>query len=88
MKDKIVFITGATSGIGKETARGLAQLGSTIVFTTRDELKGEETKDELSNIAKIKNHYINFTRDSTRIDLNLLETAVINLEKNMINSMY
>ena len=49
MKDKIVFITGATSGIGKETARGLAKLGSTIVFTTRDELKGKETKDELIN---------------------------------------
>ena len=36
LKDKIVLITGATSGIGKETARGLAQLGATIVFTTRD----------------------------------------------------
>ena len=49
MKDKTIFITGATSGIGKETARGLARLGSTIIFTTRDELKGKETKDELIN---------------------------------------
>lgn len=47
MKGKIVLITGATSGIGKETARGLAQLGATIVFTTRDKQKGLQTKKEL-----------------------------------------
>ena len=47
MKNKIVLITGATSGIGKETAQGLAKLGATIVFTSRDRLKGEKTKEEL-----------------------------------------
>ena len=47
MKNKIILITGATSGIGKETARGLAKLGAGIVFTTRDILKGEKTKKEL-----------------------------------------
>ena len=47
VKNKIVLITGATSGIGKETALGLAKLGATIVFTTRDNLKGEKTKKEL-----------------------------------------
>ncbi len=47
MKDKIILITGATSGIGTETARGLASLGATIVFTTRDELRGRQTRDEL-----------------------------------------
>ena len=56
LKDKIVLITGATSGIGKETARALAELDATVVFTTRDELKGKNTKDELiksSNNKKI-----------------------------------
>jgi NAD(P)-dependent dehydrogenase (short-subunit alcohol dehydrogenase family) len=47
LKDKIILITGATSGIGKETAKGLAQLGATIVFTTRDQNRGLETKNEL-----------------------------------------
>ena len=47
MKNRIVLITGATSGIGKETALGLAKLGATIVFTTRDNLKGEKIKKEL-----------------------------------------
>lgn len=47
LKDRIVLITGATSGIGKETAIGLAKLGGTIVFSTRDMQRGESTKDEI-----------------------------------------
>jgi len=56
LKNKIVLITGATSGIGKETALGLAKLGATIVFTTRDSLKGEKTRNEL--IAATNNENI------------------------------
>lgn len=55
MKNKIVLITGATSGIGKETARGLARLGATIIFTTRDNLKGEKTKKKLIKSTHNKN---------------------------------
>jgi NAD(P)-dependent dehydrogenase (short-subunit alcohol dehydrogenase family) len=55
LKNKIVLITGATSGIGKETALGLAKLGATIVFTTRDNLKGEKTKKELIATTNNKN---------------------------------
>ena len=55
LKNKIVLITGATSGIGKETALGLAKLGATIVFTTRDNLKGEKTKKELITTTNNKN---------------------------------
>jgi NAD(P)-dependent dehydrogenase (short-subunit alcohol dehydrogenase family) len=47
LKNKIVLITGATSGLGKETALGLARLDATIVFTSRDRLKGEKIRDEL-----------------------------------------
>lgn len=57
MKGKIVLITGATSGLGKETARALARLGATIVMTTRDMQRGELTKHEL--IASTQNKNIN-----------------------------
>lgn len=57
MKGKIIFITGATSGIGKETAEGLAKLGASVVFTSRDIKKGEYVKDEI--ISKTKNNNIN-----------------------------
>ena len=56
MKNKIILITGATSGIGKETALGLAKLGAIIVFTTRNTIKGEKTKKEL--IARTNNKNI------------------------------
>lgn len=40
MQDKICLVTGATSGIGKETALGLAHMGTTVVLTARNKSKG------------------------------------------------
>lgn len=47
MKGKTCLITGATSGIGKETALALGGLEATVVFTARDNEKGRATKKEL-----------------------------------------
>ncbi len=41
MHGKIVLITGGTSGIGRETAVGLAKMGAHIVVTGRDQQRGE-----------------------------------------------
>jgi len=58
MKGKTCLITGATSGIGKETALALGRLGATVVFTTRDKEKGQATKKEL--IERSGNESIDF----------------------------
>jgi NAD(P)-dependent dehydrogenase (short-subunit alcohol dehydrogenase family) len=58
MKGKYCFITGATSGIGKETALSLAHLGATVIFTSRDREKGEEVKKEI--IDKTKNNNVDY----------------------------
>jgi NAD(P)-dependent dehydrogenase (short-subunit alcohol dehydrogenase family) len=41
MNGRICLVTGATSGIGKAAARGLAELGATTVLVTRNPHKGQ-----------------------------------------------
>ncbi len=42
------MITGASSGIGKATALGLAKLGATVVIVSRDRVRGENAIKEIS----------------------------------------
>ena len=46
-KDKVVLITGASSGIGKESAIEFAKLGANIVLVARRKEKLEQVADEL-----------------------------------------
>lgn len=48
MKQKIVFITGATSGIGEGCARKFAAEGADLILNGRNVKKLEELKEELS----------------------------------------
>ena len=43
----VAAVTGATSGLGLATARGLAALGATVHLVVRDEEKGRRVRDEL-----------------------------------------
>jgi NAD(P)-dependent dehydrogenase (short-subunit alcohol dehydrogenase family) len=49
IRDKICIVTGATSGIGKATALGLAQRGATVVLICRNREKAEHVKGEILN---------------------------------------
>jgi NAD(P)-dependent dehydrogenase (short-subunit alcohol dehydrogenase family) len=44
MTGKTVLITGATSGIGHETAAGLLRLGAHVVLVSRNEARGEDAR--------------------------------------------
>ncbi len=47
MEGKVCLITGANSGIGKQTALGLARMGATVVMVCRDKQRGEAAMAEL-----------------------------------------
>lgn len=52
MSNRIALVTGATAGIGKETARGIAETGATVVLVARNKAKGEAVARELKNSTK------------------------------------
>jgi retinol dehydrogenase-14 len=47
MNGKICLVTGASSGIGKATALGLAKMGATVVMVCRDATKGQSALNEI-----------------------------------------
>lgn len=49
MKGKVCVVTGANSGIGKETALALAGMGATVVMAVRSIERGEKAKNEIIN---------------------------------------
>ncbi len=55
MKDKIVVITGANSGIGKETAIALARRGATIVMVCRSKDRGEKARAQIIKASNNEN---------------------------------
>ena len=58
LKDKVYLVTGATSGIGKETATALSAMGGNVVFTARSAKKGEETLKEI--VSRTGNNQTSF----------------------------
>jgi NAD(P)-dependent dehydrogenase (short-subunit alcohol dehydrogenase family) len=58
MLDKIILITGSTDGIGKETARQLAQLGATVIVHGRRADRCEAIRDEVR--AATGNPHVDF----------------------------
>src|SRR6267378_6369800 len=69
MKDKVVMITGANSGIGKAASLALAKMGATVVMVARSKERGEAARSEI--IRKSQNNSV----DLLLADLSSLESV-------------
>jgi NAD(P)-dependent dehydrogenase (short-subunit alcohol dehydrogenase family) len=51
MEGKVCVVTGATGGIGRATARGLAERGATVLLVARDAARGAALREEIARGA-------------------------------------
>jgi NAD(P)-dependent dehydrogenase (short-subunit alcohol dehydrogenase family) len=54
IKGKSCLVTGANTGIGKETAKQIAELGARVTMVCRNEEKGERARQEIIETTKNK----------------------------------
>ena len=66
MDGKVCVITGATSGVGYQAAKRLAQGGAEIVIVCRNPQKGETIRKELNETYGVKPSVV--LADFTRLD--------------------
>jgi NAD(P)-dependent dehydrogenase (short-subunit alcohol dehydrogenase family) len=101
MKGKICIITGSNSGIGKETAIGLAEMGATIVMVVRNQERGERARTEivkqtgnnsvilmicdLSSMSSIRHFAEEFKKKYDRLDA-LINNAGASFSKREVTS--
>jgi NAD(P)-dependent dehydrogenase (short-subunit alcohol dehydrogenase family) len=104
MTNKTVLITGGTSGIGKETALGLARMNATLVIVGRDKEKTERVVDEIKKTAGNDqvSHYLcdmamladvrrlasDFLSDHSRLDVLLNNAGAINAKRDLSQDGY
>ncbi len=58
MKDKIVIITGANRGIGKESAKEIAKLGAKVYMACRSIDSANQAKEEIIRESKNENVFV------------------------------
>ena len=94
---KLILVTGGTSGIGKEIVKKLASSDTTVVFTARSAEKGEEMKKEitqktgknsveyivcdLSSFASIRACAEEFKKSHQRLDVLINNAGVLPQER-------
>ena len=97
LENKVCLITGATNGIGEESAKELNKMGAEIIFIARSEEKGNKLKEQLfkdsgreatmiiadlSSQDQVKNAAENFLDLDKPLDILLNNAGIMNRERN------
>jgi NAD(P)-dependent dehydrogenase (short-subunit alcohol dehydrogenase family) len=69
VKDKVIVITGASSGLGLETARQLAGQGGEIVMIVRDRARGQHAQSQIAETATGKSPVLLIADLSVQADI-------------------
>ena len=92
MKDQIVLVTGANSGMGKATVAKLADMGAKVIMLCRSETRGKQAWDEimqqpgrdvrlmfcdLGSMASIREFAERFKSEYTQLDVLINNAGVI-----------
>jgi NAD(P)-dependent dehydrogenase (short-subunit alcohol dehydrogenase family) len=93
MQGKVVLITGGNTGIGKETAIGLARMGAQVTITSRDPEKGKAAladirraagredvacmRLDLASLASVRAFAAEYLQHHPRLDVLVLNAGLI-----------
>jgi NAD(P)-dependent dehydrogenase (short-subunit alcohol dehydrogenase family) len=104
IKGKTCLITGANTGIGKETTRQIAELGARVVMVCRNKEKGEKARQEivettnnkdidllicdLSSLKNVKQFSEEFFADYTELHVLINNAGVYHMKRTETNDGY
>src|SRR2546428_117779 len=104
MKDKVVMITGANSGIGKAASLALAKMGANVVMVIRNKEKGEAARSEiiresqngsvdllladLSSIGSVRSLATEFQKKYSRLHVLINNAGLFNQRRNVTTDGY
>ncbi|XP_065091553.1 retinol dehydrogenase 14 isoform X1 [Ochlerotatus camptorhynchus] len=80
MEGKTVIVTGANSGIGKETARDLAKRGARVIMACRNMKTAQQARDEFIAESKNKNIIIKHVDMSSLASVRIFAQDIITTE--------
>ena len=102
MKDKVVIITGANRGIGKEAAKEIAKLGAKVYMACRSIDSANQAREEIVNETKNQNVFVRqldlasvdsiinfseqFKKEELKLDVLINNAGVMSQSKNLTDN--